>query len=168
MSLPPWAAGVPSPDLPLLDAPGPGGQFLETFRRESDPQTRATALRGLIAMEVGERRAGSELAKLLESCAADCREPDVVREAAAIGLPFVSMERAQAALPELLDTSPPVRARAIDLLEAVTFLEKASSTKVSVELRAVLAKHVAARVADPATSPENRRRGEALLSLQVR
>jgi hypothetical protein len=166
VSLPPWATGVPSRDLPLLGALGSREQLLETFRRETDPVLRATVLRALVALEVGERRAGFDsgsLAKLLETCAADGREPDVVRGAAAIGLPFVSMDRAKEALPELLESSPPVRARAIDLLEAVTFLEKSSATAVSVELRAVLVKHVAVRVSDPATSPEDRKRGQALL-----
>src|SRR5581483_11902625 len=115
MSLPPWIAGVPSKELPLLGALGSREQLLEAFRRESDPVARATALRALIAMEVHERRSGSgsaDLEKLLESSAADPREPDVVREAAVIGLPFVSMARARAALPGLLESSPLLRARA--------------------------------------------------------
>ena len=169
MSLPPWATGVPSRDLPMLGALGSREQLLEAFRRESDPAARAMALKALIALEFGERRGGSEaadLARFLEACAADCQEPNAVREAAAIGLPFVSMARAQAALPGLLESAPPVRARAIDLLEAVTFLEKASAATVSRELRAVLIRHVGVRVADPATSSEDRKRGEALLLLQ--
>jgi len=150
MSLPPW-------------------ELHEAFRRESDPQARATVLRTLIAMVVGERRSGADaagLAKLLETCAADSLEPDVVREAAVVGLPFVSMDRAKAVLPGLLESSPPVRARAIDLLEAITFLEKASAAPIPVELRAILVKHVGVRVADSATAPEERRRGEEILSLQ--
>jgi hypothetical protein len=171
MSLPPCATGVLSRGLPLLHSLGSREELHQAFGRESDPQARATVLRTLIAMEVGERRSGADaagFAKFLESCAADCLESDVVREAAAIGLPFVSMDRAEAVLPELLESSPPVRARAIDLLEAITFLEKASAATVPVGLRAILVKHVGVRIADPATSPEERRRGEVLLSLQVR
>lgn len=171
MNLPPWAAGVPFTDLPLLRSLGSRDQLLEVFRRETDPLARAAALKALVAIELGERRSGSEgtgLARLLESCAGDPREAEVVRQGAAIGLPFVSLDRAKKALPELLESSPPVRARAIDLLEAVTFLEKASAAQVSAELRAVLEMHVARRIADPATSPEDRERGEALLRLHVR
>ena len=163
MSLLPWGR-------PLPGAFGSRDQLQEAFRRESDPQARATALKALVALEVGERRGGADsqsLAQLLETCAADYREPDVVREAAAIGLPFVSMHRATAVLPELLESSPPVRSRAIDLLEAITFLEKASGAMVSDELRVILLKHVAVRVADPGTSPLDRLRGEALLSLKA-
>src|SRR5204862_3197649 len=105
----------------------------------------------------------ADLAKLLESSAADPREPDVVREVAVIGLPFVSLARAQAALPGLLDSSPLLRARAIDLLEAITFLEMASfrqpKDQLSGELRAALRSHVVRLVDDPITTPENRTRG---------
>lgn len=166
MSLPRWPAGALEPDFPVLVALGSREQLYETFGRESDPQTKRTLLRALIALEVGQRRSGgasATLATLLESCAADSWEADAVREAAAIGLPFVSMARAQAALPGLLDSSPAVRSRAIDLLEAVTFLENAFADANSAELRAILTSLVRARIADPATSSEDRKRGEALL-----
>ena len=170
MNLPPWVAGVPPKNLPLLDVLGSRGQLLEAFRHGSDPAARATALNALVALEVNERRSGSgsaDLAKLLEICAADPREADKVREAALIGLPFVSMARARAAIPGLLDSSLLLRARAIDLLEAITFLEMASLGRpkdpLSEELRAALRSHVARLVEDPATSPERRNRGQALL-----
>ena len=170
MSLPPWVAGVSSTELPFLGGPGTRDQLLETFRRESDPGARVTALRALIALEVAERRSGSgaaDLAKLLESCASDPGEEDVVRGAAVIGLPFVSMARARVVLPGLLDSSSLIRSRALDLLEAITFLEMASFHQPADpslrELRAALRKQVADLVDDPATSPENRSRAEALL-----
>jgi hypothetical protein len=170
MSLPPWVSGAPSKDLPLLDALGSRGQLLEAFRHESDPVARATALSALVALEVNERRSGSDsadLAKLLENCAADPREADKVREAALIGLPFVSMACARAAIPGLLDSSRLLRARAVDLLEAITFLEMASlgrpKDSLSEELRAALRSHVARLVEDPTTSPECRNRARALL-----
>jgi hypothetical protein len=157
-------------DLPLLDALGSRGQLLEAFRHGSDPVARATALNALVALEVNERRSASgsaDLAKLLENCAADPRQADQVREAALIGLPFVSMARARAAFPGLLDSSPLLRARAIDLLEAITFLEMASFGRpkepLSEELRAALRSHVARLVEDPTISPECRNRAQALL-----
>jgi hypothetical protein len=170
MSLPPWVAGVLPKEIPLLGALGSREKLQEVFRGDSDPVARATALKALIALEVNERRSGSgaaDLAKLLESCAGDPREPDVVREAAVIGLPFVSMSRTRAALPGLLDSSPLLRARAIDLLEAITFLEMASfrqpKEQLSRELRAALRSHVAHLVDNPRTSPESRSRAQALL-----
>ncbi len=168
--MPSWANGIPAWEPPLLGALGSKEELLEAFRRESDPTLRVTALRALIALEVGQRRSDSgaaELSRLLESCAADIREADIVREAAILGLPFVSLEAARKALPELLSSSMLLRGRAIDLLEAMTFLAKAafeeSSRHSTDQLRDVLVKYVADIVADPATSSEDRARARCLL-----
>jgi hypothetical protein len=80
---------------------------------------------------------------------------------------FVSLERARKILPPILEFSTDLRARSIDLLEAVTFLERASSLGASgplaVELRSILRKHAAELVADPNTPLETREKGRALL-----
>jgi SAM-dependent methyltransferase len=145
-------------------------ELVEAFRHESDPARRATALQALVALEVGSRRSGSgaaELVSLLETCAMDAAEPKAVREAAIIGLVFVSLERARKILPPLLEFSTDLRARSIDLLEAVTFLERASSLgalgPAAVDLRSILRKHVAELVADPNTPPETREKGRTLI-----
>ena len=146
--------------------------LVEAFRHESDAARRATALQALVASEVGARRSGSgaaELVGLLENSAVDPAEPKVVREAAIIGLVFVSLERARRIIPPLLESSADLRARSVDLLEAVTFLERVSSLGASgpaaMELRSILRKHVAELVADPNTASESREKGRALLQI---
>jgi SAM-dependent methyltransferase len=153
---------APSGGLPI--------ELLEAFRQKSDAGRRATALQALVALEVGARQGGAggaQLVGLLEASAMDVAEPKAVREAAIIGLMFVSPDRARKILPPLLESSSDIRARSIDLLEAVTFLERASSLgaagPVAVELRSILRKHVAEIVADPRTSAEDREKGRALL-----
>jgi SAM-dependent methyltransferase len=157
---------IPSGRLPV--------GLVEAFRHESDAARRAMALQALVASEVGSRRSGSgaaELAGLLETTAMDAAEPKAVRDAAIIGLVFVSLERARKILPPLLEASSDIRARSIDLLEAVTFLERTSSLGASspaaVELRSILRNHVAELVADPNTPAEGREKGRALLQIST-
>jgi hypothetical protein len=61
--------------------------------------------------------------------------------------------------------------RSIDVLEAVTFLERASSLGASgpaaIQLRSILRKHVAELVADPNTPGEIREKGRALLQIST-
>jgi SAM-dependent methyltransferase len=148
--------------------------LVESFRHESDAARRATALQALVALEVSVRRSGSgaaALVSLLENCAMDRAEAKAVREAAIIGLVFVSLERARKVIPQLLNSAADLRARSVDLLEAVTFLESVSSIGASgpeaVELRSILRHHAAELVADPNTLSETREKGRALLQIST-
>jgi hypothetical protein len=165
MSVLDWLAATPSVD-------GSREALYEAFRRESDEGRRATALRALVALEVGSRRSGSDSARLLallESCAADEKEPLAIRKAAITALPFVSIGRARAIIPGLLESSSCLRNTAIDVLEAVSFLEKAltlgASIPAAAELRRNLRNYVAEVIDGPETPPEDRARGLALLTL---
>jgi hypothetical protein len=170
-----WPRGIPPLDDPAFCALGSKDSLCETIRDESDPVRRSTAIRALVALEIATpRRDGrsERLSHILETIAIDPNQPNLVREAAVTGLPFVSIERARAVLPSLLGGAP-LRAKAIDLLEAIHFLEKCAAAMPSEralganhalgELRSYLTGRIFELVADPATSPEERMRGQVIL-----
>ena len=173
MSQPVWASGVPPIEDPILGALGTVDSLLPEIQHQSDPARRAVAIRSLAALHAAAPRSGSSTERAgetLASIARDGAQPDVVREAALLALPFVSMDQTLATVPDLM-RDPMLRSPWVALLEVILFLEKREAAmptacKVSdslSRLRTLLTGRVIEVVADLDTSEDVRSRGQRVL-----
>ena len=151
----------------LIDRLGSEEALLACVTGSADPVTRATALRALVAVATGRStpKGDETFAELLEVLALGAAEPSEVREASIEGLPFISMERAEAVLPSLLEDAR-WRGKAVDLLEATEFLRRAGRSRPSADFISFLTGIVVDLVGDPTIAPDHRRRADALLRMR--